>query len=193
MRGRIRLGAWRAFSAREVLAPPHGLIWAATARIAGLPVTGFDRHSSGRGQMRWRLLGIVLVMNATGPDVTRSAAGRMAAEALLWLPTSFGAATWATGPDPDTAVATWRIGDSAEDVEVRVGSTGRLVEVRVQRWGDPDGTGFGHHPFGAVVEAKRTSEGVTNASRVRAGWWWGTERQDDGEFFRAEITDAVFR
>jgi hypothetical protein len=26
----------------------------------------------------------------------------------------------------------------------------------------------------------------------RAGWWWGTERQHEGEFFRAEITGAVF-
>jgi hypothetical protein len=27
-------------------------------------------------------------------------------------------------------------------------------------------------------------------SVLRAGWWWGTDRQDEGEFFRAEITDA---
>lgn len=35
MRGRIRLGRWRPFTATQVLAPPAGYIWAATARLAG--------------------------------------------------------------------------------------------------------------------------------------------------------------
>jgi Family of unknown function (DUF6544) len=39
MRGQIRLGQWRPFTACQVLAPPAGCIWAATARLAGLPVT----------------------------------------------------------------------------------------------------------------------------------------------------------
>lgn len=37
MHGQIRLGQWRRFTATQVLAPPSGYIWAATARIAGLP------------------------------------------------------------------------------------------------------------------------------------------------------------
>jgi hypothetical protein len=193
MHGQIRIGSWRRFTAREVLAPSRGFIWSANARFAGLPVTGFDRHSSGTGQMRWRLLGAVPVMSATGPDVTRSAAGRLAGEAVLWLPTAFPAATWSSGVDADTAVATWRTGDRDDAVRLRVGPTGLLEEIVMQRWGDPDGKGFGLHPFGAVAEAERTFGGVTIASRVRAGWGWGTGGQDEGEFFRAEITEAAFR
>ena len=68
MHGQIRMGAWRPFTARQVLTPPAGYIWAATARIAGLPVTGYDRLSSGTGQMRWRLLGLIPVITAAGPD-----------------------------------------------------------------------------------------------------------------------------
>lgn len=67
MRGHIRLGQWRAFTARQILAPARGYIWAATARVAGLPVTGFDRLSSGTGQMSWRLLHLLPVMTAAGP------------------------------------------------------------------------------------------------------------------------------
>jgi hypothetical protein len=193
MRGQIRLGSWRRFTAREVLAPTRGFIWAAIARVAGLPLTGFDRHSSGVGQMRWSLFGLLPVMRASGVDVTRSTAGRLAGEAVLWLPTSYAAATWASGPDPDTAVATWRIGDQDDAVHLRVDSMGRLEEFRLQRWGNPDGDGFECYPFGGVVEAERGFDGVTIASHVRAGWWWGTDRQDDGEFFRATITDAAFR
>jgi hypothetical protein len=193
MRGKIRLGAWRPFTARQLLAPPHGFIWAATARVAGLPVTGFDRYSSGSGQMRWRLLGLIPVMTGAGPDVTRSAAGRLAGEGICWLPTAFTGADWSAGPDTDTAVATWRIGDEEEAVQLRVGRDGRLQEALVQRWGNPDGQPFGRYPFGVAVEAERTFGGATLPSVLRAGWGWGTDRQEAGEFFRAEITEAVFQ
>jgi hypothetical protein len=193
MRGHIRLGTWRPFTARQVLAPPHGFIWSATARVAGLPVSGFDRYSSATGQLRWRLLGLIPVMSAAGPDVTRSAAGRLAGEGLCWLPTSFPAAAFTDGPHPDTAAATWRIGDQAETVLLRVDPHGALRELRMQRWGNPDGEPFGRYPFGVAVDAERTFAGVTVPSTVRAGWWWGTDRQEAGEFFRAEVTEAVYR
>jgi hypothetical protein len=126
MRGRIRLGSWRTFTARQVVAPPDGFIWSATTRVAGLPVSGFDRYSSGTGEMRWRLLGALPVMTGSGPDTTRSAAGRLAAEGTALLPTSFAAATWTSGPAVDTTVATWRIGDQDEVVQLRIGLDGRL-------------------------------------------------------------------
>jgi uncharacterized protein DUF6544 len=193
MRGKIRIGTWRSFTARQVLAPPSGFIWAATARIAGLPVTGFDRYSSGTGQMRWRLAGLVPVMTGAGPDVSRSAAGRLAGEATCWLPTSFRSARWAPGPAADTAVATWAVDGEDEAVRIRVGADGRLSEALMQRWGNPDGQPFGRYPFGVAVEEERTFGGVRIPSVVRAGWGWGTDRQDAGEFFHAEITDATFR
>ena len=193
MRGRIRLGSWQRFTAREVLAPSRGFIWAATARFAGLPVTGFDRLSSGVGQMRWSLFGLLPVMRASGVDITRSTAGRLAGEAVLWLPTACSAASWSDGPDPDTAVATWRTGDLSDAVRLRVDPSGRLEQFWLQRWGNPDGEGYGRYPFGGRVEAEQAFDGVTIASKVRAGWWWGTDRQDEGEFFSATITDATFR
>ena len=192
MRGEIRLGTWRPFTARQVLAPPRGFVWAATARLFGLPVTGFDRYSSGTGQMDWRLGGLVPVVTATGSDVTRSAAGRLAGETAL-LPTTFRAATWAPGADADRTVVTWRIGEQGESAELQVGPDGRLLGVTVQRWGNPDGVPFGRHPFGVAVEEERTFAGVTIGCVLRAGWWWGTDRQAEGEFFRARITGADFR
>ncbi len=191
MRGEIRLGHWRPFRAQQVIAPPRGFVWAATARLFGLPVTGFDRYSSGSGQMDWRLGGLVPVMTATGVDVTRSAAGRLAGEMAL-APTTFRGATWTAGSDEDRAVVTWRIGDHEENAEFEVGPDGRLLGVLVQRWGNPGGQPFGRHPFGVTFEAEDTFDGVTIGSRLRAGWWWGTDRQAEGEFFRAQITGAHF-
>jgi len=192
MRGQIRLGAWRPFTARQVLAPPRGFIWAATARFLGIPVVGFDRYSSGSGQMRWRLGGVIPVMTATGADVTRSAAGRLAGEMAL-VPTTFPAATWTPGSDDDRVVVTWRIGEEDESAELHVDSDGALLGVLMQRWGNPNGAPFGRYPFGVAIEAEQTFAGVTIGSALRAGWWWGTERQPEGEFFRAEITEATFR
>jgi hypothetical protein len=192
MRGQIKLSAWRPFTARQVLAP-SGFIWAATARVARLPVTGFDRYNSGSGQMRWRLLGLIPVMSGSGADVTRSAAGRLAGEATCWLPTAFSAASWAPGPEADTAVATRRIGGEDEAVQIRVAPDGRLVEGLLPRWGNPDGQPFARYPFGIAFDTERAFGGVTIPSVIRAGWWWGTPRQDAGEFFRAEITQALFR
>ncbi len=189
MHGTIRLGAWRRFSATQVIAPPDGYIWAATARFLGLPVIGYDRLSSGTAAMRWRLLGLIPVMTADGPQVARSAAGRLAAEVVL-APTTFGGATWTSGDAPDTVLGTWRIGGDEQRVELRLGPRGNVEGVLMQRWGAPAGEPYGCYPFGVTVEAERTFDGVTIPSTFRAGWWWGTDRQGEGEFFRAEITAA---
>lgn len=191
MHGEIRLGRWRSFTATQVAAPPAGYVWAARASVFGVPVVGFDRLSSGTAEMRWRLLSLIPVMTAHGPDITRSAAGRLASEFVM-VPTTFRAATWQMGERPDTALVTWRIGVEQVDVEVHVGPDGQLLDVLLQRWSNPNGGSFGYHPFGVTVEAERTFDGITVPSTVRAGWWWGTDRQDEGEFFRARITDATF-
>lgn len=191
MHGTIRLGAWRKFTATQVLAPPAGYIWAARASVFGVPVTGYDRLSSGVGQMQWRLLGLLPVMTADGPDLVRSAAGRLASEFVL-VPTTFRQASWRVGDEPDTVVAGWQIGAEQVDVELHIGPEGQLRSVLLQRWGNAGGAAFGYCPFGVSVEAERTFAGITIPSTVRAGWWWGTDRQDEGEFFRARITDATF-
>lgn len=191
MEGQIRLGSWRPFTAWQVLSPPSGFIWAAETRVAGVPVTGYDRYSGATGEMRWRLLGVVPVMSATGPDVSRSAAGRLAGEAVL-LPTVFRHADWTAGAEPDTTVMRWRLAGSEERTTLHVDADGRLREAVLQRWGNPDGAPFGRHPFGVAVEEEATFGGVTIPAVLRAGWWWGTDRAAEGEFFRARITSATF-
>ena len=191
MRGQIKLGQWRPFTARQVLAPPDGYIWAATARLAGLPVTGYDLLSNGRGQLRWRLLRLIPALTAAGPDITRSAYGRLAGEIVL-LPTAFRHATWTQGDQPDTAIATWQFGVGTERAELLIARDGQVKEVQVDRWGNPGGASFSRYPFGVCVEAESDFSGITIPSALRAGWYWGTDRQHEGEFFRAQITGAVF-
>jgi hypothetical protein len=84
MRGHIKVGRWLPFRAHQVLSPHRGFIW--TARAAGV-IAGSDRYVDGAGGMDWKLAGLVTVAHAHGADVSRSAAGRAAAEAI-WLPTA---------------------------------------------------------------------------------------------------------
>jgi hypothetical protein len=187
MRGTIRLGAWHSFTATQVLAPACGYIWAARTRMFGLPVSGYDRLSSGTAMMRWRLLGVLPVMSADGPDIARSAAGRLASEIVL-APTAYRTAVWTAGDRRDTAVGVWHVGGDEQRVELDIGPMGEVRGVLIQRWGEPPGAPYGCYRFGVTVEAERTFGGITVPSMMRAGWWWGTDREDAGEFFRAEIT-----
>ena len=133
MVGHIKIGAWRPFTATQVVAQPRGYIWAANARLFGIPVMGYDRLSGGTGEMRWRLLDLLPVVSTDGPDMARSAAGRLASEIAL-IPTAFGGATWIGGDRPDTAVASWGSGEQEERVELHLGPAGQLRSVLMQRW-----------------------------------------------------------
>jgi hypothetical protein len=187
LRGSIKVGRWLPFTSHEVLDPHRGFVW--TARAAGV-ITGSDHWYQGQGATAFSLLGLVPVMRASGPDVARSAAGRAGAEGC-WVPTAllprFGVRWEQLGPAE--IVSHHRLGDVDLDVHWIVDEGGRLRSARFDRWGDPDGTGaFGLHPFGIDVTGHATFSGMTIAHRGRAGWFHGTDRWADGEFFRYEIT-----
>ena len=188
MTGHIKIGRWIPFRAEETLTPHCGFVWA--ARAGGI-ITGSDRYVAGDGAMDWRILGLLPVMRATGPDVSRSAAERAAAEAI-WVPTSllprFGA-TWSTQGPTDISVT---FGIDAHHVQLDMSLTpeGHPQSVHFERWGDPDrGGSFGLHPFGGEFTAHATFGGLTIPTEGRLGWHHGTDRWDEGEFFRFAITD----
>jgi hypothetical protein len=186
MRGEIRLSRWTRFRARQVVTPQTGFVWSARAGL----VTGFDRYVGGEGEMRWKLLGLVPVQQAVGPDISRSAAGRAAGEAIL-VPTAllprFGV-EW-TALDDDHVSARLRLDAYETQCHCALDTGGQITAWWFQRWGDPDNIGnWSLHPFGADATAHRTFDGVTIASAGQAGWHYGTDRWDEGVFFRFEIT-----
>jgi hypothetical protein len=192
MRGEIKLGSWRRFTARQVIVPGHGYVWAARVRLAGLTVSGYDELLPAGAQMRWWALGVLPFLNKSGPDITSSAAGRLASEGVL-VPTAYHQATWLSDALTDYARSSWSFGEHEDAVRVHVTDTGRLASVSMHRWGNPDDVGFARYPFGVSFSDEATFDGVTIPSAMRASWWWGTDWEDKGEFFRARITRAVFR
>jgi hypothetical protein len=187
MRGAIKVGRWLPFRARQVLNPHQGFVWA--ARAAGL-IAGSDRYADGAGAMRWKLAGLVTVAAGDGPDTSRSAAGRAGAEGV-WLPTAllprFGV-RWSAVAD-DQVTAAFAVGETPVELHLRLGPSGRIRALAFDRWGDPDGRGFGWHRFGGEITGYASFGGLTIPSAGRLGWHPDGDRWADGEFFRYRITD----
>jgi hypothetical protein len=188
MRGSIKIGRWLPFRARQVLAPHRGSVWA--ARVAGL-IVGSDHYVAGEGGLDWKLARLVTVMHAEGPDVSRSSAERAAGEAC-WVPTSlmprFGVEWSAT--DATNISARFDVDGHPVQVNYCITDDGHVRSLVFYRWGDPDNTGaWSLHPCGCEVTEYATFDGVTVPSAGRVGWFFGTDRWEQGEFFRYRITD----
>ncbi len=194
MHGEIRLGGWVRFEAEQVIRRGRGMVWRARTRAHGLPVRGFDRIVDGRGEMRWKLLGLVPVLSRSGPDIDRSAAGRLAAE-LVWLPSALaGAEVRWTQPAPGLVAAEFEAQGFPHHLRLVLRDDGSVAELRTRRWGDPEGGAFREEEFGGVVEDETRFGDFTIPSRLRIGWHPGTERfAADGEFIRVTVTRADYR
>ncbi|HTM01395.1 MAG TPA: DUF6544 family protein, partial [Candidatus Omnitrophota bacterium] len=79
------------------------------------------------------------------------------------------------------------------DLALTLGSDGRLESVVYARWGNPDGGLFRYENFGGVMEAEAAFQGYTIPTRMRMGWYFGSDRfEREGEFIRIVIDDARF-
>ena len=212
MHGEIKLKQWIPFTAEQVICWEHGLIWSATAWINSfLPIVGSDRIIDGIGAMQWKLLGLFPVMTASGTDITRSSVGRLQSESLClpsvfcgddvsFTSTSF-TSTELSGLDSNLHSSFVVQGERAELDFTIVGvaspvenGTGRLKTFKLPRWGNPDGAEFRYVDFGGILEEEGTFCGYTIPTRLRVGWYFGSERfEPEGEFFRATIDDAIYR
>jgi hypothetical protein len=188
MRGHIKVGRWLPFRAHEVLAPHRGFLW--QARAAGL-IGGYDCYLDGRGVTEWKLAGLVRVAQGDGPDVSRAAAARAGGEAI-WLPTTllprFGV-TW-TASDDAHITAHFEVDGHPLDLHLEIDARGLVVSLWFDRWHQVDDEGgWGMVPCGGEITASRTFGGLTIPSAGTFGWFYGTDRWPEGQFFRYEITD----
>jgi len=191
MHGQIRLRGWQDFSAVQTIHSDGDMRWQARTKLFGLPVSGYDQLLDGNGRMRWRLLGMIPLLSADGKDVTRSAAGRVAAESV-WLPSRLCNPDVAWSSDGPQVTAAFDVQRERCALKLDVDDDGSLRGLCVQRWGNPDGY-FDKAPFGGIVEEERRFDSYVIPSRLRIGWHFGTQRFDtQGEFFRVVVDDAQF-
>ena len=194
MRGRFSLGTkgapnYQAMEARQILASPHGFVWAMRTR-SGLAVSGSDSAH----WTRFRIVGLIPVARLGGdPDHTRSAFGRYVAEAVIWTPAALlpgPGVTWQAG-DENTARVTVRHGALTQSVDVTVDAQGRPERVEFQRWSNanPDKV-HRLQPFGALMSDFRDVDGYRLAFRVEAGNMFGTDEYF--AFFLADVDRIRF-
>jgi Family of unknown function (DUF6920) len=194
MHGEIKLKGWCPFSAEQVICWKRGMIWNAVVRMHAIPIRGGDSFLDGHGVMRWKLFGIVPIINASGPDLDRSAAGRVNIESI-WLPSVLcgDEVSWTesgiSGPH-----ARFTAHNETAEIDFIVGEIGQLKSVSMPRWGNPNGSEFRYANFGGFVEQEGRFGGYTIPTRMRAGWYFGTDKfESEGEFFRVTIDDAIYR
>jgi hypothetical protein len=195
MTGHIKLvGRWLPFTARQILRAGVGFVWTPVVGGRIIRFVGADACGPDGAHVEFRFHGRIPVMRASGPDTERSAAGRLAAETVAWLPqqiTPQASARWEPIDDRHAAV-TLEIGARDVRVEVGVDADGRLESIGLRRWKDSARPPV-EAPFGGTVHSTFDHhDGVRIAGTGSVGWDWRTPRQRDSEFFRYEITSATF-
>jgi hypothetical protein len=201
MVGEIGLGdrdapGYQPMRARQLLAPPDGLIWIVEEAGSGvMRMSGSDGVVDGRSWTRFWLLGSLPVVRA-GDDSNhlRSSFGRLVAEAAFWAPAALlpgENVRWEAGDSPDIARATVTYGALGQSLEIKVAEDGRPVRVTIPRWSNENPEGeWRIQPFGGTLEEFRTFDGFTLPTRVDGGNHFGTD--DFFPFYRAIVVDITF-
>lgn len=178
--------------ADEILAPPVGFLWTARGQMGRIPIRVRDHYYLGAGGVAVRAFSVVPVAGERSPDVARSSRHRTAGESI-WvpsslLPTSF--VEWRETEDgsDDKAVVTVTVDGERVPLTMRIDEDGRLLELTMMRFGNVGAPSWQLIPYGFSVEEESTFDGITIPTRIRGGWWYGTDRYnlDSGASFLIE-------
>jgi len=196
MPGSIRLsrdGDPLPMRSEEILVPERGYVWRARVGRGLMRIRGHDLLLDGEAEMRWWLWGLVPVARASGPDVSRSALGRLLAESIF-LPSRLLPSRGARWEAVDDSTARVRLGAQGEEavLTLRIGPDGSLQRMSLPRWNsDPKNGSIEHVPFGSdELREERTFGGYTIPTRFRGGWRLGED--DEFAFFFGHITEARY-
>jgi hypothetical protein len=195
MDGELGLGTkeapnYRSMSARQILAPPYGLVWKLTAG----PVSGSDGATPEGSWTRFWLFGVIpIVRVGGGEDHRRSAFGRVVAEGAFWAPASLlPSSTVRWEPvSTDSARAIVSFAGFEQAVDITVEEDGQPTRVVIQRWSNenPEKT-FREQPFGGDLFAFKDFGGYRLPTRVEGGNHIGTPSYFP--FYRATVTAVRF-
>jgi len=195
MQGQFGMGdkaapGYMPMTATQVLAAPHGFVWAMSGGAGVMRMSGSD---SGMWTRFW-LYGLVPVARFGGnPDHRRSAFGRYVAEAVFWTPAAVLPGPNVTWEPVSERVArmTMRYGSLEQSVDVTVAEDGRPLHLAFMRWSDANPEKVHQlQPFGGYLSEFREFDGFRLPTHVEAGNHFETE--DYFPFFIADVTEVTF-
>ena len=162
---------WMRFSASEtytVLEP--GFEWSAALKMGGLRLgKAVDTFAEGHGRMHVRLLGLIDLVDAQGPELDQGALMRWFNE-TIWFPH-----VWATGliswqpVDDISAVASLECHGQTVEAEFRFDPDGRVVDFVADRYRDVDGE-YELRPWSTPITGYSSFDGIELPSRGSAVW-----------------------
>ena len=167
--------------------------WTAWTRFAGLPTRVADHYSAGRGGVRVSLLGFLPVVRASSADVARSARGRLVGESI-WFPPALlpgPGVTWEE-VDREWTQVTRIVDREPISLQLRVATSGRLLEMSMLRWGDVGVDSWQPIPYGVHVEREARFGAYAIPVLARGGWWYGADGEDPSGASTFEIESASF-
>lgn len=190
MSGTLRVGAddWVPFAARERICAERGFIWESRITVMRhLGAAGADWLLSDDAGIEYALAGWWPFLDRRGPELVRSAAGRLMVE-LAWLPSALSpqhGAQWARGANDRAVVA---LPNGATPMTVVVDDDGRLREASIVRRRVSANGEVSLAPYGISVEAETRFGDCRVPSRLVAAWGIGTD--DREEFMRITVDDV---
>ena len=137
--GGLRTGRdapWMDLRAEQTLVRDRGFVWKATVARPPLLMTGADHYLDGESRMRISAFGLVPVVNASGPDIARSASARLLIEGVALPPALLPRQGVTIEPvDESRFRALVRLGEWQTPITVKVDEVGRATEVVLESLG----------------------------------------------------------
>jgi hypothetical protein len=199
MSGEIGLGTqdkpnYMPMRAKQILAPPHGLVWNVEAGRGLMHISGSDGFDGATSWVHFWLSKTIPIVRVGGSnDHARAAFGRVVAEAVFWAPATLlpgDAVSW-EAVSADVARATVNHGGMVQTVDVTVAEDGRPTTVVIPRWSNANlEKTYQLQPFGGFLSEFRDFDGYRLATHVEGGNLIGTEGYFP--FYKAQVVDLRF-
>lgn len=188
MHGRIRSGPrarWMTLVAEQfnTVAPVARLFYF-DASMVGLPIQGYHRYVDGSASMDVRALGLVPLVRAEGPDLTRSETVTVLNDLCVLAPAALvsPALAW-TAIDDRTARARFTNAGHAVEAELSFGAEGDLIDFRSSDRSRTAGGVAERLPWSTPLRAPRAFGPVRLASEGEGRWHAPT-----GDYAYVELT-----
>lgn len=180
--------------ARQALGASNQFVWIPSLFSGPVVITGSDALFNGSAWTRFWLFGIVPVANEqASADLVRSAQFRAVMESAIWLPPSLlpgNGVDWHQLSD-DTARLTFTRFEPAIEIIMTIDAAGAVKQLVGKRWSNANTEKvFRLQPFGGVVLAESTFEGLTIPSQLAVGNHFGTGNYLP--FFQATVTAVEY-
>jgi hypothetical protein len=170
--------AWMPFTAEQYYTTdPPGFVWAATMRAAPLlTLAGRDRYVDGRGALDFRLLSLVPVAHASGPELDQGVLLRYLNE-TMWFPAAAlsPAIVW-EGIDATSARATISHGGVSATATFVFDQAGDLVDMTAERYA-LEGDRFVLQPWSTPISDYGRFDGIRVPVAAEGVW-----RRPTGDF-----------